>query len=292
MSLEENESDLIAGTMTWGSWGRKLSIDQMSSLIEEAFKAGINMFDLADIYGDYTTEAEFGKAFAQTGIEREDVEFITKCGIMRPCANRDYRITHYDYGAQHISDSVQNSLDHLQTDYLDLLLFHRPSPLMGNFEAGYTIKSFLEDGVISNFGVSNFSNSTIAYLQCVEAFPQFNQIELSLTNPKAMLDGTLEYLESQSIFVQAYSPLGTYFKVQDKKTYRIRKVLNRLCRKYKCKESQLLLAWVRNHPVTIYPVIGTTRIERMKDLIEAEDLIIDTEDWFELLEASTGQRVP
>ena len=125
-----NLSRIISGTMNWGSWGANYSSKEISELIRCAYENGINSFDHADIYGGYTTEEAFGKAFKLSGIEREKVIFISKCGIMYPCEKLQIDVKHYDYSKSHIIKSVENSLNNLNTDYLDSLLLHRPSPIM------------------------------------------------------------------------------------------------------------------------------------------------------------------
>ena len=150
-----NLSRIISGTMNWGTWGANYSKQEMCQLISESFDSGINSFDHADIYGGYTTEESFGDAFIDTGIKREDVFFISKCGIMYPSKKLPIKTKHYDYSEDHIIKSVNNSLEYLQTDYLDCLLLHRPSPLMDINIIANTVKGLIKSGKIKSFGVSN-----------------------------------------------------------------------------------------------------------------------------------------
>jgi predicted oxidoreductase len=139
-------SRIIAGTMNWGLWGNNYSGEQMSNLILESFNTGINSFDHADIYGGYTTEETFGEAFLKTGINRHELYYISKCGIMYPSDKLPIKVKHYDYSSKHIINSVENSLINLKTDYLDCLLLHRPSPLMDVSEISETINiAYLKD---------------------------------------------------------------------------------------------------------------------------------------------------
>src|SRR5210317_1426650 len=114
-------SRIISGTMTWGTWGSRFSTHQMQALMEEAVALGITTFDHADIYGGYTTEADFGKAFSQSGIPRESIQLISKCGIQHVSEARPVRVKHYEYGMDYILHSATSSLKYLKTDYLDLL---------------------------------------------------------------------------------------------------------------------------------------------------------------------------
>jgi len=284
-------SRIISGTMTWGAWGAQMSTSQMQAQIEKYFALGITTFDHADIYGGYTTEAEFGAGFSQSNVAREEVQFITKCGIQMPCQARPLTVKHYDYSAQHIQKSVENSLSALNTDYIDLLLLHRPSPLLDVEIVTETIQKLQRQGKIKAFGVSNFTPSQIALLE-KEIKVSWNQIECSLTHEIPMFDGTLDFMATQSIGAMSWSPLGSYFKENNSQTARIKKCMNSLCEKYNCSEEQLLLSWLVSHPSKIYPVVGTTSIQRIENAIGALRIEIELTDWFLLLEASQGNEVP
>ncbi len=277
--------------MTWGDWGKKLSLSEMQELIEISFSYGISTFDHADIYGGYTTEADFGNAFKKCSIDRENVQFITKCGIQMPCEARPLNVKYYDYSSSHIRLSVENSLRNLKTEYIDLLLLHRPSPLMEASEICDVFYKLREEGKVNQLGVSNFTTSQIKLLQ-KEISLNWNQIECSLSNETPLFNGILDYLKIQNIGVMSWSPLGTYFKSDLPKKRRIKKVITPLCKKYDCSEAQILLAWLLKHPSKIYPVIGTTSSDRIKKAIEATKINLDLTDWFLLLEASMGKPLP
>ena len=283
-----NLSRIISGTMNWGTWGVNHSKEDMCKLISESFDSGINSFDHADIYGGYTTEESFGDAFAETGIKREDVFFISKCGIMYPSEKLPVKIKHYDYSEDHINKSVDNSLRNLKTDYLDCLLLHRPSPLMDISIIADTVKRLVKSGKIKSFGVSNFKASQMDMFKG-KVDISYNQINLSLTHLDHMFDGTLEYMQANDILPMAYSPLGSYFKEENGK---IKKVVDKLKNKYSCTDYQILISWLLKHPSKVYPVIGTTKSDRIKSTLESLKIEIDLIDWFELLEASVGKRVP
>lgn len=283
-----NLSRIISGTMNWGTWGVNHSKEDMCKLISESFDSGINSFDHADIYGGYTTEESFGDAFAETGIKREDVFFISKCGIMYPSEKLPVKIKHYDYSEDHINKSVDNSLRNLKTDYLDCLLLHRPSPLMDISIIADTVRRLVKSGKIKSFGVSNFTASQMDMFKG-KLDISYNQINLSLTHLDQMFDGTLEYMQANDILPMAYSPLGSYFNEENGK---IKKVVDKLKNKYSCTDYQILISWLLKHPSRIYPVIGTTKSNRIKSTLESLKIEIDLIDWFELLEASVGKRVP
>ena len=284
-------SRIIAGCMSWGAWGKQLATTEMVSQIQRTLSAGITTFDHADIYGDYTTETQFGEAFQQSGISREEIQLISKCGIQHVGSTRNNKIKHYNYTKDYIIWSVEASLKKLRTDYLDLLLLHRPSPLMHPEEISEAILLLKEQGKILDFGVSNFNPSQIAMLSA-KIPVHVNQIEFSLTAHEAMYNGCLDFLSGEHTIAMSWSPLGTVFKQDTETTRRIRKCLLHLGHKYNCTEAQMLLAWVLKHPAKIYPVVGTTNEKRLLNAQDALDIDLALEDWFELLAASQGHNVP
>ena len=277
--------------MAWGKWGKNLTIQQMVALIHVCIENSVSTFDHADIYGDYTTEAAFGKAFKESGILRNEIQLISKCGIQYIGESRPNRIKHYNYSKDYIIWSVEQSLKNLQTEYLDLLLLHRPSPLMHSDEIAEAVNQLKKQGKIQEFGVSNFTPLQTDLIKSkVEV--SVNQIEVSLTQFSAMLDGSLDHMRLHNILPMAWSPLGDYFKEETSQNDRINEELRNLCKKYQASENQILLAWLYNHPSGIIPVIGTTNEERIKEAIQAQSIQLETEDWFALLVASQGHKVP
>ncbi len=277
--------------MNWGVWGKNLSEILMTELIEKSVSLGINTFDHADIYGGYTTEKSFGNALSLSKIDRESIFLISKCGIQYPSDKRPLKVKYYDYSKDHIRFSVENSLKNLKTDYLDVLLLHRPSPLMNPKEISEEIDKLKEEGKIKSFGVSNFTNSQIKFIS-KETKVLWNQIEFSLTNNHPMVDGTLDYLQENKIGVMAWSPLGSFFKEKNEKQKRITILFNELSEKYNCTHDQLLLAWILKHPANIYPVLGSTNPNRLKLAVNAIKIDLEIDDWFLILKANDGKKVP
>ena len=281
-------SRIISGTMNWGSWGVNYSSTEISELIKCAYENGINTFDHADIYGGYTTEEAFGEGFKLSGIDRKEVIFISKCGIMYPCEKLKIDVKHYDYSRSHIIKSVENSLKNLNTNYLDCLLLHRPSPIMDIYEISDTIDYLIDKKMIKSFGVSNF---TVSQMSLLEKYIKvsYNQINFSLTNYEPMFDGTLDYMQINNIKPMAYSPLGNYFTSNNKT---LLDKVKKMCLKYSCHEDEVLLSWILRHNSGILPVIGSSKEERIARSSKAEKINIELIDWFELLEASMGKRLP
>jgi predicted oxidoreductase len=289
--MKNRYSKIIAGCMSWGNWGKQFSKEEMIKQMNLTLDAGITTFDHADIYGDYTTEYQFGKAFVESGIQREEVQLISKCGIQYVGDTRANTIKHYNYSKEYIIWSVETSLKALQTDYLDLLLLHRPSPLMEPDEISEAIQHLKEQGKILDFGVSNFTPSQVDLLSNKVAI-SVNQIEFSLTQHNAMHNGTLDQMLQKQIIPMCWSPLGNAFKEKTATNDRVHELLAQLAEKYTATKDQLLLAWILQHPAKIHPVIGTTNSERITNAVKATEIALELEDWFSLLVAHQGHKVP
>ena len=284
-------SKIIAGTMTWGIWGKNCTTEEMITLMNSCLENGITTFDHADIYGGYTTEKDFGKAFGESKIDRKDIQLISKCGIQMISENRNNKIKHYSYSKDYIIASAEQSLKHLQTDYLDLLLLHRPSPLMQADEIAEAVEKLKISGKILDFGVSNFTSSQCNLIETKTKI-NYNQIEFSITNLEPMLDGSLDHMQINRITPMCWSPLGTVFRKEDEQSQRIQKTANELAFKYGVSNDVVLLSWILKHPAGILPVCGTADKNRLSKLMQATTVEMELEDWFSLWTASTGKDVP
>jgi predicted oxidoreductase len=286
-----HKSSIIAGTMNWGKWGRNFNISAIQERIETFLTEDITTFDHADIYGGYTMEAAFGTAWAQMNIDRKEVKFITKCGIKSVCEERDYSIKHYDYTKEHIIWSVENSLKNLQTEYIDVLLLHRPSPLMETEVVAEAVSELKKSGKILAFGLSNFTPSQTDLIKKYSSVA-YNQIQFSATHLEPMLNGELDYMSLHNIQPMAWNPLGFFYKEVIPQTIRLRDLLQKLTAKYGISDDLLLLAWVLKHPAKIQPVVGTTQIDRIKNLKKLQGFELELEDWFAIWTESIGTKIP
>lgn len=284
-------STIIAGTMNWGSWDKNLSAPEMAHLIHVCHENQITTFDLADVYGGYTTEATFGKGFKNSKIDRSKIQLITKCGIQYVSENRENRIKHYDYSKKYILWSVENSLKNLNTDYVDVFLLHRPSPLMVADEIAEAVEQLKKDGKILSFGLSNFTPSQTDLIQ-KKIKVSYNQIQFSATHYEPMIDGSLDHMELHQITPMAWNPLGTVFREDTEQTRRLKKLFVRLVEKYEVGSDLLLLTWLMQHPTKVIPLAGTVNIGRIQQLKKASEIQMDREDWFEIWTESMGHRVP
>ena len=283
-SIELSYSKLIAGTMLWGSWGKEMTKAKRIELIETAYDVGISSYDHADIYGNYTTENDFGNAFSESGLSRDNVQFISKCGIAMVCENKPYKTKHYNYSSNYIIDSVHNSLRNLKTEYLDLLLLHRPSPLLNPEEVAKAINFLLDSGKILSFGVSNFTSTQIDLL--ANYIPiHVNQIEISITSNEPMFNGQLNYCQRKHVLPMSWSPLGILKNPQSQWPSKLKYAIFKLAKKYDCGFASIALAWLLKHPAKIHPILGTTNPNRLIEAQQALQIQLNEEDWFFLLEA-------
>ncbi len=277
--------------MTWGVWGKNCNTKQMADLITCCLENGITSFDHADIYGGYTTESAFGEAFTVSQIDRNKIQLISKCGIQFESEKRGTSIHHYDYSTSHIIWSAEQSLKNLKTDYLDLLLVHRPSPLMQADEIAEAIEKLKQDGKILGFGVSNFTPPQCDLIETKTKIG-FNQINFSITHFEAMLNGSLDHMQTHNIKPMCWSPLGSVFKKNDEQTDRIKSIATKFSLKYNVSLDVILLAWILKHPAGILPVCGTADPSRIANLMKATTFEMDLQDWFALWTASAGVPIP
>ena len=282
----------IVGCMRWGVWGENFTTSRYEQIINQCLEIGLDIFDHADIYGHYTTEADFGKALKGNTSLRSQIKIITKCGINMLTPNRpQHAIKSYDTSAAHIIKSVEQSLQNFHTDYIDTLLIHRPDILIDVEEVGATITELKKAGKIKSFGVSNFTTSQVALLQ--KYIPvEHHQVEISVTNLNAFENGILDQCQLEKIEAQSWSPMGNgLFTENTEQHTRILAEADSLSKTYECSVNQVLLAFLYAHPSQIVPVIGTTKFERIQEAAKAMEIELTREDFYKLWTASTGKEV-
>ncbi len=287
-------SPLIIGTMRLGVWGEKMETPALEKFIDECIDLGLNDFDHADIYGHYTEEANFGKVLRRRPDLRKKIRLTTKCGIQLVCPERpQHTVKSYNSTKSHIIFSAENSLRELGTDYLDLLLVHRPDYLMDPHEIASAFNHLAEKGMVRHFGVSNFTASQMDMLSAFTCLVN-NQVEISLLKLDAFTDGTLDKCWQHGIAPTAWSPLGggsVFGKTDDPKILRIQKAVRKLADRHQAKMDQILLAFILKHPAGIVPVLGTSKIARIKSALQAINIELTHQEWYELWQASTGEEV-
>ena len=284
-------SPIISGT--W-KWGEQLSVQGRADFISQAVDLGVTAFDTAHIYGAHTEEEAFGNALKSLPGMRERISITTKYGIKMPAANRDYTIKSFDTGREHMIWSVENSLRMLQTDRIDVLLIHRPSPLMDPDEVATAVDDLLRAGKIRSFGVSNFTPSQLELIasrvECVT-----NQIEASVLHLDPFKDGSFDLMLRIGVIPTIWSPLasGRLFTQKNERIDRVKEAAQSLVEKYNAQGiDEIYLAWLMRHPSAPVPVIGTSKIPRLESALRATEIDLERDDWFKIWIASTGEQLP
>jgi predicted oxidoreductase len=287
-------SQIIPGLMRLLQWN--LSRQQLIGWINTCIDLGMTSFDHADIYGSYQIEAAFGEALAASPGLRDRIEIVTKCGIALLSPQRpSHTVHHYNTTCQHIIASAEQSLRNFQTDRLDLLLIHRPDPLMDADEVAAALNELLNSGKVRAVGVSNFTPFQWDLLQSRLDTPLVtNQVELSLTFLDTLHDGTLDQAQQLRRPPMIWSPLagGRLFSQDDARSARVRAVLERIAAAHGHAPDVIALAWVLAHPSRPLPVLGTGNLDRVRAAAEALQVRLDRQEWFALWEASAGHEVP
>lgn len=287
-------SQIVAGMMRLHQWD--MDSGRVRQLIHQCLDLGVTTFDHADIYGSYTCEGIFGEALADEPGLRPRLELVTKCGIQLVSKNRpDTYVHHYNTSRAHIIASAENSLRQLRTDYVDVLLVHRPDPLMDADEVAEAFRTLRAAGKVRHFGVSNFTPWQFQLLQSRLDFPLVtNQIELSVLHLDPLHDGTLDQLQQWQVAPMIWSPVaGGRLFGEDERARRVRSALEAVGNALGgAAADQVALAWLMRHPARVTPVLGSGKIERIEAAVRAADLRLDHQQWFSIWEASAGHEVP
>lgn len=285
-------SQIVAGVMNWGVWGADYKPSEVARLIDNCIDIGVTSFDHADIYGGYTTETLWGKAISHSSVKRADIQLITKCGIRYPRSAEE--VKSYNTQKEYIINAVNTSLKNLNTDYIDLLLIHRPSPIMYGLEITSAIEELKQSGKIRDFGVSNFTPSQMDMMHSFSPIVT-NQVEASLLHLDPFLDGTFDFCQKHYIHPMIWSPLanGRLFKSSsdyDLVTQRAR--IMEVCNRYNWTLDEAAYLFLLHHPYKLVPVTGSSKIERIHTAVNCMHKKITNDQWFELWTASTGTKVP
>lgn len=284
-------SRLVMGYWRLMEWN--MSAPQLASFIEEHVDLGITTADHADIYGGYQCEAAFGEAMRLAPHLRQKMEIVTKCGIATT-AKPDHALGHYITDKSHIISSAETSLQNLATDYLDLLLIHRPDPLMDADEVAEAFTSLHQSGKVRHFGVSNFTPAQFALLQSRLPFTlATNQVEISPVHQPTILDGTLDQCQQLRVHPMAWSCLGGGSLFNDEAFQPLRDELQAIATEIGAETiEQVVYAWVMRLPSKPLPIIGSGKIERVRSAIHSLSLDMNRQQWFRIRKAALGYDVP
>ena len=277
----------------WRLMDWNMSPVQLADFIEEHLDLGITTVDHADIYGGYQCEAAFGEALKRAPALRERMEIVTKCGIATT-AKPEHALGHYITDSAHIVKSAEQSLVNLATDRIDLLLIHRPDPLMDADEVAEAFLALHQSGKVRHFGVSNFTPAQFALLQSRLPFTlATNQVEISPVHQPLLLDGTLDQLQQLRIRPMAWSCLGGGRLFNDEAFQPLRNELETVARELNAESiEQVVYAWILCLPSKPLPIIGSGKIERVRAALVAEELDMTRQQWFRIRKAALGYDVP
>ncbi|SHH82757.1 aldo/keto reductase [Cognatishimia maritima] len=289
-------SSLHMSRIVYGMWRLGDDTDTSPAHVEAKIQAcleqGITTFDQADIYGDYGAEAVLGGALKANPALRDQMEIVTKCDIVAPIGRySDAKVKYYDTSRAHIEKSVDISLDAMGIEQIDLLLIHRPDPLMDHNETGAALDDIVASGKVQNVGVSNFRPWDWELLQSAMKTPLVtNQIELSLGEISPFTNGDLAFHQRQGDAVMAWSPLGGGNLIGN--TGQMGAVMDEIANAFGVDRAAVAVAFLLAHPAKILPVMGTNNLDRISKISDALKVKLDRESWYRLYEAALGKEVP
>jgi predicted oxidoreductase len=276
-------SPAIYGFWRWGK-EQANSLQQMEHIVRLCLDLGINTFDHADRYGEYSCEKLFGKTLRKSGINRADIVLFSKAGVNIPCESKpSFRVQHFDSSASHITNSVEKSLQNLQTDYLDVYLLDHLDPLADLEATALALQKLKSAGKIKNIGISGFTMHQHQLLASYLNIPIVSShIDLSLLNTLVLEDGTLDYIKQKYMRPLAVSPLagGQIEHGTDEQAIRVRKKLMEIANKYNSNIESIAVAWIIK--LGALPLIGTLEDNRIKNIVNSFNIELDQQDWYEL----------
>ncbi|WP_422039257.1 aldo/keto reductase [Roseibium sp.] len=282
--------------LIYGMWRLGDDSDTSAAYVEKKIQVcldqGITTFDQADIYGGYAAEAVLGGALKANPALRNGMEIVTKCDIVAPVGRyADARVKHYDTSRAHIEKSVETSLSEMGIDTIDLLLIHRPDPLMDHHETGAALDDLVKSGKVRSVGVSNFRPWDWELLQSAMSSPLVtNQIEISLAEISPFTNGDLAFHQRLGTKLMAWSPLGGGSLITE--SGQLGAVMDEIAGASGVDRSAVAIAFLLAHPAKLLPVMGTNNIERIARISDALKVTLDRETWYRLYEAALGNEVP
>ncbi|MBN9669786.1 aldo/keto reductase [Roseibium aggregatum] len=282
--------------LIYGMWrlddDRDTSPAHVEKKIQLCLDQGITTFDQADIYGGYRAESVLGGALKANPSLRNRMEIVTKCDIVAPVGRyAGAKVKHYDTSRTHIEQAVETSLSDMAIDTIDLLLIHRPDPLMDHQETGAALDGLIQSGKIRAAGVSNFRPWDWELLQSAMTHRlATNQIEISLKEIAPFTNGDLAFHQRLGTSLMAWSPLGGGSLMSE--TGKLGTVMDEIAGDFSVERSAVAVAFLLAHPAKLLPVMGTNNLNRISRLSDAFKVVLDRENWFRLYEAALGQEVP
>lgn len=286
-------SQVVAGCMRAAD--AQMEGEKFLRFVEECMDMGVTTFDHAPVYGGYTCEKLFGDAILRKRPElRKDMQIVTKTGIVLPGKNGNKTI-YYESSREEIFREMEASLENLGTDYIDILLVHRPDVLADPAETAEALDTLVKEGKVRYIGVSNFLPSQVEMLQSyMKNKIVINQMELSVKTTENYFNGVTDDAFTRRMPLMAWSPLGggSVFNGEDEQSMRLRATLGEIAKAHDTTIDTVMYAWLFVHPVCIAAITGTMNTKRVKKAVEALDMKLSYDEWYQILEASRGFPVP
>jgi len=287
--------NLEVSQIVYGMWrigdDDNTSPGHVDAKIQTCLDQDITTFDQADIYGGYTAEAILGAALKKNPSLRKEMEIVTKCDIVAPVGRySDKRVKYYDTSKQHIEASVNQSLSDMAIEHIDLLLIHRPDPLMDHIDTGAALDGLIKSGKVGAVGVSNFRPWDWKLLQSAMTNKLVtNQIEISLAEISPFTNGDIAFHQQHSHAMMAWSPLGGGELMTA--SGELAKRMDTIASEFETDRAAVAVAFLLHHPATILPVLGTNNLDRIAAISDALKIKLTRESWYELYEAALGSEV-
>lgn len=301
-TIKLGKSDLQVPVIAVGCMRiEKLDSSEAQNFIRTAIDNGANFFDHADVYGNGKCEEKFAQAIQMTGTKREDVFIQSKCGIVPGRM--------FDFSKEHIIESVEGSLRRLKTEYLDVLLLHRPDALVEPDEVAEAFDMLESTGKVRNFGVSNQNPMQIQLLQKYLKQPILaNQLQLSITNSNMISAGlnvnmttdsaidrdgsVLDFCRINDITIQPWSPFQYGFFegvfLDNEKFFDLNTKIDEIAARYEVANTTIALAWILRHPANMQPITGTMNIGHLQDCFRACDIYLSRKEWYEIFTSAAN----
>lgn len=278
----------------WRLTDAKLTDEQLYDLIKTCIAHGVTTFDHADIYGNGLAQIQFGRVLKAHPELREQMVIVSKCGIVKNDTPSEYYYSYYETSYEYILKRVDSILLDLQIDYLDVLLIHRVDHLMNYKEVARAFHELRDSGKVKYFGVSNFLVPQLDAM--IKEFPDIfvNQIQISVNHLEHFKNGVIERCSYYDLQVMAYSPLGggEIFSEDYKNDYLKKQLMSMKHDLTAQSIDQVMLAWIKRHPLNIVVILGSMKQERILNQIQSLKLQLTTKQWYDLYTASQLKRLP
>jgi predicted oxidoreductase len=311
--MKLGSSSLEVSSVALGCMRLSSDTEEAMATVQVALDHGINFFDHADIYGRGEREAVFSALWQRSAGIREKIFVQSKCGIK--VGDGAGMPTRYDFSYEHIRKAVEGSLQRLKTDYLDVLLLHRPDALVEPEEVARAFSELHQSGKVRWFGVSNHTSAQMQLLQAYVEQPLVaNQVELSVTHNQMFNDGiqfnrdeigvtsrsegTVEFCRLHNITLQAWSPLAAgkvTGRLPDDPAPHLEetaKIVAEMAEEKGVSKEAILVAWLLRHPARIQVIIGSTNAARIEASAHADEIKLTLDEWYQLFTAGRGGQVP